>query len=166
VSILVWKNSEMTLTLQRILANEFPSWLDRSCAEYVGDLVTQGGSHEEAQRIAAESMARSFPEGVPSPGNEVFHVMNEAGAAVGYLWIGQDVSADPGAWWVWDVVINPDQRGQGFGRAAMLLGEEYARSHGANSLGLSVFGFNTSAQGLYNSLGYETTSVKMLKTLI
>jgi ribosomal protein S18 acetylase RimI-like enzyme len=111
-------------------------------------------------------MARSFPDGAQSPGNEVFHVMNEAGAAVGYLWIGQDVSADPGAWWVWDVVINPDQRGQGFGRAAMLRGEEYARSQGAHSLGLSVFGFNTGARGLYTSLGYETTSVKMLKTLI
>ncbi|TFD21100.1 N-acetyltransferase [Cryobacterium sp. TMS1-13-1] len=156
----------MTVTLQRILTSEFPSWLDRSCTEYVGDLVTQGGSREEAQRTAAETIARSFPDGAPSPGNEVFHVMNEAGAAVGYLWIGQDVSADPGAWWVWDVVINADQRGQGFGRAAMLLGEEYARSQGAHSLGLSVFGFNTGARGLYNSLGYETTSVKMLKTLI
>ncbi|TFD56682.1 GNAT family N-acetyltransferase [Cryobacterium sp. Hh38] len=155
----------MTVTLQRILTSEFPAWLDRSCTEYVSDLVTQGGSHEEAQRRAVESMARLFPDGAPSPGNEVFHVMNEAGAAVGYLWIGQDVSADPGAWWVWDVVINVDQRGQGFGRAAMLLGEEYAHSHGAQSLGLSVFGFNTGARGLYNSLGYETTSVKMLKKL-
>ena len=47
----------------------------------------------------------------------------------------------------------------------MLLGEEHARSHGARSLGLSVFGFNTGARGLYDSLGYETTSVKMLKKL-
>ena len=156
----------MTVTLQRILASDFPTWIEQSCAEYVGDLVTQGGSYEEAQRIAVESMARSFPDGSPCPGNDVFHVLNEAGEAVGYLWIGQDVSADPGAWWVWDVVINPDQRGQGFGRAAMLLGEEYARLHGAHSLGLSVFGFNSGAQGLYNSLGYETTSVKMLKNLV
>ncbi|WP_241987065.1 GNAT family N-acetyltransferase [Cryobacterium sp. Sr3] len=110
-------------------------------------------------------MARSFPEGTQSPGNEVFHVMNEVGAAVGYLWIGQDVTTDPGAWWVWDVFINADQRGQGHGRTTMLLGEEYARSHGAHSLGLSVFGFNTGARGLYDSLGYETTSVKMLKKL-
>ncbi|SEN21082.1 MULTISPECIES: hypothetical protein [Cryobacterium] len=55
----------MTVTLRRILTSEFPSWLDRSCIEYAG-LVTQGGSHEEAQRIAASSMARSFPGGAPS----------------------------------------------------------------------------------------------------
>ena len=155
----------MPVTLQRIPTSEFPSWLVRSCAEYAGDLVTQGRPLEDAQRVAAEGMALSFPDGASSPGNEVFHVVNGEGQAVGYLWIGQDSSDDPGAWWVWDITIDADQRGQGFGRAAMLLGEEYARMHGAHSLGLSVFGFNTGAQGLYTSLGYETTSVKMLKNL-
>jgi hypothetical protein len=48
---------------------------------------------------------------------------------------------------------------------AMVLGEEYARAQGAHTLGLSVFGFNTGARGLYESLGYETTSVKMRKKL-
>ncbi|KFF60103.1 GNAT family acetyltransferase [Cryobacterium sp. MLB-32] len=155
----------MTVTLQRILASDFPTWIEHSCTEYVGDLRAQGRTEEEARRIAVETMARSFPEGTQSPDHEVFHIMNEAGEVVGYLWIGQDVTTDPGAWWVWDVVINSEQRGQGHGRAAMLLGEEYARSHGAHSLGLSVFGFNTGARGLYDSLGYETTSVKMLKKL-
>ena len=155
----------MTVTLQRILTSDFPTWIDQSCAEYVGDLLAQGRSHEEARRIAVESMARSFPDGTQSPGNEVFHVINEADEAVGYLWIGQDVTTDPGAWWVWDVLINADQRGQDYGRTAMLLGEEYARTQGAHSLGLSVFGFNTAAKKLYDSLGYETTSVKMLKKL-
>ncbi|WP_346426683.1 GNAT family N-acetyltransferase [Streptomyces sp. YIM 130001] len=63
------------------------------------------------------------------------------------------------------MVIDADQRGQGFGRAAMVLGEEYARAQGAHTLGLSVFGFNTGARGLYESLGYETTSVKLHKRL-
>ena len=47
----------------------------------------------------------------------------------------------------------------------MLLAEEYARSHGARSLGLSVFGFNDAARRLYESLGYGTTTVKMAKPL-
>lgn len=62
-------------------------------------------------------------------------------------------------------MIDADKRGRGFGRMAMVLGEEYARAQGAHALGLSVFGFNTGARGLYESLGYETTSVKMLKRL-
>lgn len=47
----------------------------------------------------------------------------------------------------------------------MELAENYAVSQGAKTLGLSVFGFNRAAQGLYESLGYETTSIKMKKRL-
>ena len=47
----------------------------------------------------------------------------------------------------------------------MLLGEEFAASHGAMRIGLSVFGFNTGAKALYDSLGYTTTSIKMAKEL-
>lgn len=47
----------------------------------------------------------------------------------------------------------------------MIAGEQLARSRGAQSLGLNVFGFNSAARGLYESLGYEETSVKMKKSL-
>jgi hypothetical protein len=47
----------------------------------------------------------------------------------------------------------------------MALGEEYARAQGAYTLGLSVFGFKTGARRLRESLGYETTSVTMLRRL-
>lgn len=81
------------------------------------------------------------------------------------VWIGHDTSGDPASWWVWDIVVDPGHRGKGFGRQAMNLAEEYARAHGARTLGLNVFGFNQSARGLYESLGYETTSIKMRKSL-
>ncbi|MFE6049226.1 GNAT family N-acetyltransferase [Kitasatospora sp. NPDC056446] len=155
----------MSVSLRHLDAPLFPAWLERSRAEYVKDLVTAGQSSETAHRHANDSMARFFPSGVPSPGHVVFDVVDDAGEAVGYLWIGPDTSDDAGAWWVWDIVIDTDKRGRGLGRAAMLLGEEYARSQGAHTLGLNVFGFSTGARGLYESLGYETTSVKMLKRL-
>ncbi|MDN6795178.1 MAG: hypothetical protein L0L69_09055 [Propionibacterium sp.] len=47
----------------------------------------------------------------------------------------------------------------------MQLAEDYTRSQGATTLGLSVFGFNHAARGLNESLGYEVTSVKMRKAL-
>ncbi|WSP38375.1 GNAT family N-acetyltransferase [Streptomyces sp. NBC_01244] len=124
-----------------------------------------GQTPEDAYRHAAESMARSFPSGAPDPGHVVFDVVDDAGVAVGYLWIGPDRSEDAGAWWIWDILIDADKRGRGFGRRAMVLGEEYARAQGAHTLGLSAFGFSTGARGLYESLGYETTSVKMRKRL-
>lgn len=155
----------MSVTLRRLDARFFPAWLERSRDEYANDLVATGQTPEDAYRHADESMARSFPSGAPGPGHVVFDVVDNAGATVGYLWIGPDTSDDAGAWRIWDIVIDADKRGRGLGRMAMVLGEEYARAQGAHTLGLSVFGFNTGARGLYESLGYETTSVKMLKRL-
>ncbi|MFE6775575.1 GNAT family N-acetyltransferase [Streptomyces sp. NPDC057702] len=155
----------MPATLRPLGAQHFAAWLDRCRAEYAGDLVTLGQSPTDARRQAEEAMAHSFPAGKPTPGHRVFDVLDDAGAVVGYLWIGPHTGDDDGAWWVWDIAIDADQRGRGLGRAAMVLGEEYARSQGAHTLGLNVFGFNTGARGLYESLGYETTSLKMRKRL-
>ena len=63
------------------------------------------------------------------------------------------------------LAIDADQRGRGFGREAMLLAEDRVREHGGSTLGLNVFGFNAAGRALYESLAYETTSVRMLKKL-
>jgi ribosomal protein S18 acetylase RimI-like enzyme len=47
----------------------------------------------------------------------------------------------------------------------MLLAEHEARDVGATELGLNVFGSNTIARHLYESLGYAPTSIRMLKRL-
>ncbi|BAU86227.1 sortase-like acyltransferase [Streptomyces laurentii] len=155
----------MPVTLRPLDPEHFPAWLERSRAEYAQDLVALGHPPEDARRQADESMTHSFPSGASTPDQAVFDVIDEDGENVGYLWIGPDRSDDPGAWWVWDIVIDTARRGRGLGRTAMLLAEEYARERGAHTLGLSVFGFNTGARGLYASLGYKTTSVKMRKRL-
>ncbi|MEV6770265.1 GNAT family N-acetyltransferase [Nocardia sp. NPDC051030] len=155
----------MSVTIRHLDARSFPAWRERSRAAYAEDLVATGQTREDAHRHADETMTRSFPSGAPAAGHVVFDVVDDAGVAVGYLWIGPDTSGDAGAWWVWDIVIDADKRGRGFARKAMILGEEYARAQGAHSIGLSVFGFNVGARGLYESLGYATTSIKMLKKL-
>ncbi|MBC9928592.1 MULTISPECIES: N-acetyltransferase [unclassified Leucobacter] len=160
----------MTLRLAPISSDQFPAWVERSIAEYAADLVTTGVAPGEARRRAAESMAEEFPGGAPSAENAVFDLVAGDGAIVGYLWVGEDHSDDPTSWWVWDVVVDAGQRGQGHGRAAMRLAEAYARSEGATMLGLSVFRFNVAARGLYEALGYEITgsdavSIKMSKRL-
>ncbi|MFI0977802.1 GNAT family N-acetyltransferase [Streptomyces sp. NPDC021093] len=156
----------MPATLRPLDAEHFPAWLSRSRADYAQELVALGQTSEDAYRQADETMAHSFPSGAPTQDHAVFDVVDDAGAAVGHLWIGPDRSDDADAWWVRDIAIDADKRGRGPGRRAMLLGllgEEYARARGAHTLGLSVAGFNTGARGLDESLGYETTSVKMRK---
>ncbi|WP_449372298.1 GNAT family N-acetyltransferase [Arthrobacter psychrolactophilus] len=153
------------IRLSAISPESFPAWRERSCGEYERDLLATGESSQLARQRAEAGLANAFPQGLPTPENSVFDVLDESGTNVGYLWVGTDTSADSQSWWVWDIVINPEQRGRGLGRAAMLKAEDYARSQGAVHLGLSVFGFNQTARGLYESLGYETTTIKMRKQL-
>lgn len=155
----------MSITLRPMSAERLPAWLEETNAVYIEELIAAGRTREDAVRHAAKSMDVTFPDGTPAPGHAVFDVIDDAGDTVGYLWIGPDTSDDPGAWWVWDIEVADAKRGHGYGRAAMLLGEEHARQHGARTLGLNVFGSNSVARGLYEKLGYETTQLQMRKRL-
>jgi len=72
----------------------------------------------------------------------------------------------PEQWWVWSIEIDPPFRGRGFRRAAMTLAEAEARRGGASRLGVNVFGSNTIARSLYESIGYETLELQMSKELL
>ena len=155
----------MTLTLRPMNAERLPAWLEETTRAFIEELVATGRTREDATRHAAKSMEPAFPHGKPAPGHAVFDVIDDAGEPVGYLWIGPDNSNDPGSWWVWDIEIHADKRGLGYGRATMLLGEEYAHLEGARTLGLNVFGSNAAARALYEKLGYVTTQLQMRKPL-
>ena len=56
-------------------------------------------------------------------------------------------------------------RDRGYGRDLMLAAEHEAARLGADSIGLHVFGFNTSAITLYESLGYRRVEERFLLTV-
>ncbi|GAA3658862.1 GNAT family N-acetyltransferase [Microbacterium marinilacus] len=155
----------MPIALVPMTAQRFPAWQERCRAAYETDLIAAGETPHAAAQKATESLERAFPAGAPTTENAVFDLVHDTSGAVGYLWVGRDSSGDETSWWVWDVVVEAEHRGKGYGRAAMRLAEEHARSAGARTLGLSVFGDNTTARALYESVGYEITTVKMRKQL-
>jgi ribosomal protein S18 acetylase RimI-like enzyme len=56
-------------------------------------------------------------------------------------------------------------RKQGIAKQALTFFEEEAKTEGAASLGLHVFGSNVNAIELYKKLGYEQASISMNKVL-
>ncbi|MDP5226270.1 MULTISPECIES: GNAT family N-acetyltransferase [Arthrobacter] len=156
----------MTLRLSPLSPDRFPQWFARSCSEYEADLVATGETPEDARRHAQLSLESAFPTGSQTAGNAVFDVLDGDDVAVGYVWVRSGPPEEPHEWWIYDIVVEPGHRGKGFGRATMLLAEDYARSQGATAMRLSVFGFNATARGLYESLGYETVTLKMKKSLV
>jgi ribosomal protein S18 acetylase RimI-like enzyme len=145
-------------------ASELSSWLDRLGAEYLEERVAAGDERERAQRGVERDRADFFPGGLPAPGQLAFRLI-EDGQAVGSLWIGTMPTRPPQHWWVWSIEIEEGFRGRGYGRAAMELAEAQARRGGASRLGLNVFGRNSVARALYESLGYETVELQMSKEL-
>ena len=152
----------MTVALTPMAMSEIPDWLTSMTAEYVSSRQQAGESFAEAQTHAELSLSQFFPQGTPIEKHLVFNV-SVRDETVGYLWIGPQLEAGDEKWWVWDIEIYKTHQRNGYGREVMLMAEAEAKRNGATELGLNVFGYNTPARALYESLGYEPTSIRMAK---
>jgi ribosomal protein S18 acetylase RimI-like enzyme len=91
--------------------------------------------------------------------------VNESGETVGAVWFAPDGEIGRGAAFLWDIAIDPEHRGRGYGRAAMEALEALVRALGYDAIRLHVFGDNDVARHLYRAVGYSETSVSMMKRL-
>lgn len=154
----------MDAHLEPMPADRLTVWLESGQQEYVEERIRAGDTPEQARRSAEASYAQLVTDGNLAPNHHVFEVV-VGDEVVGCLWLGPQTAGDLQAWWVWDIEIEAEHRRQGLGRQAMLLAEREVAARGGRTLGLNVFGFNAGARALYESLGYTTAAVRMLKTL-
>jgi GNAT superfamily N-acetyltransferase len=137
-----------------------------SKAGYAEGIEVHGGqTHEAAQQKAEADFPAVLPLGLETPGHHIF-ILEADGAAVGRLWLAERDLAGRRVLYVYDVSIDAEHRGHGYGRAAMHLAEDEARVLGIDRIELNVFGGNEVARGLYHSLGYVETSAQMRKDLV
>ncbi len=154
-----------TLRLRPMTDEEFAAFRARAVHDYAIDKVAAGEwSQERAQELAEQQTETLLPDGKDTRG--MFIVMAEAEAVgpVGYAWLaleGPDVSCA----WVYDISIDEEQRGKGYGRALLNGLEQVAREHGVESIGLNVFAGNEYARRLYERAGFTPSSIHMSKRL-
>ena len=150
--------------LRPMSVEEYDAWVPVAIASYAADHARVGSKPaDEALSSAKKEFAELLPEGAETPEHHLL-VASAAGPRVGILWL-RIPTKEPVRAFVYDIEVDEAVRGRGYGRAIMLAAETYAREHGATSIRLHVFGDNTVARRLYESLGYETTNVNMAKTL-
>lgn len=146
-------------------ADEFPPFVAATKAEYAHDIEVHGGhTHDAALQKAEEDMATVLPNGLETAGHHIF-VVEADGVAVGRLWLAERPLGGRQVLYIYDLSVDAEHRGHGYGRAAMRLAEDEARARGIGRLELNVFGGNDVARNLYRSLGYVETSVQMAKDL-
>jgi ribosomal protein S18 acetylase RimI-like enzyme len=145
--------------LRPLRDDELPAFVERQRADYRAQLVDWAGmSAELAERKTAEDTA-ALPAGA-----EVYALEVE-GRIVGSVCFAERRYYDEPRLFVFDLWVEPAERGNGFGRAGMSLVEAEARRRGAPAVELNVWGGNTVARSLYRSLGYAERSVFMSRDL-
>jgi ribosomal protein S18 acetylase RimI-like enzyme len=138
------------LSLTDMTCSERETFTAHEAESYAADMVAAGLLGPDQ---AAEEARVQVAQHLADPAGRLFTGRGADGLAVGDLWL----ELTPPTAFVLQVTVRADQRGRGHGRNLMLAAEGAAREAGAGLLGLSVFGDNVVARGLYDSLGYATT---------
>jgi len=153
-------------TLQPMTAEAWGAWHEDSIREYGMEKVRAGiWTPEEAQARSEAQFASLLPDGRDTPGHELRSIVTEEGEVVGTLWFAALGEIGQGECFIYDIVVHPDVRGRGYGRAALESLEPVAKELGYDRISLHVFGDNEVARKLYRTSGYVETDVMMRKTL-
>ncbi len=122
-------------------------------------------SLDDGRKAAEASFKGLFPEGqVDSQDQYVFHVMAE-GKKVGLVHFGIKRDKKDPYLYLWDIVIDSEYRGKGYGKSTMAALENVGRKLGISKIRLNVFGHNAPAIALYEAMGYRPESLAMMKGL-
>ncbi|MBE9190832.1 GNAT family N-acetyltransferase [Gloeocapsopsis crepidinum LEGE 06123] len=86
---------------------------------------------------------------------------------VACLWAGNAIDQVKGDRYthIFLLYVVPEYRKKGIGTALMQYAEAWAKKRGDRQIGLQVFQCNQPALNLYNQIGYESTSIWMVKKL-
>jgi ribosomal protein S18 acetylase RimI-like enzyme len=145
----------------------YPDYFEGAVAGYAQDNIDSGRWPETGavERSRADFVA-SLPLGPATPDNHLFEIRSaECGDLVGFAWLAMQRDDSGATGFVYDLEIKPEYRRRGHASRALGQLESFAASHGATSVGLHVFAFNTAALALYASRGYEVTGLNMRKTV-
>ncbi|MEK2646180.1 GNAT family N-acetyltransferase [Bdellovibrio sp. BCCA] len=155
------------IELRKMSAPEFSDYMKYAISNYAAEKQKgEGHSPEDALKISQEAYARQLPQGLETPDQFLFSVIEKAtGNSVGILWIAKKFNGEKPYAFIYDIELKPDHRGKGLGKILMNLMEDEVRKLGCSSVGLHVFGHNTSAIALYEKSGFYTTNRMMKKDL-
>jgi GNAT superfamily N-acetyltransferase len=132
---------------------EFAAWRAAVVDEYATELAESGSTApEQAAAASAAQTDQILPDGLRTQDHS-FLCLEAGGQVVATNWILHH--RRPGVSWVYGVEVSAGHRGRGYGRAAMVIGENATLNAGDTHLALNVFGHNAVAISLYRAMGYR-----------
>lgn len=153
------------MILEPMTAARFPSWNDQLVVSYAREKVESGSWLEDgAVERSRREQLELLPDGVDTVGHDLFVGIVD-GEEVGVLWLFTDPDLAVPETFVYDIEVWAEHRGRGLGRELLEAAEGWCADHSVGVLRLHVFAHNEIAIGLYESSGFETTSLTMAKTI-
>lgn len=142
---------------------DFRTWYEQTVESYAAHLAGSGVvSVDDATERSRQQIDRLLPDGPATPDHAVLTI-TAADERVATLWLHHHLRTEYS--FVYNVMTEPEHRGKGYGRGAMLLAECATLDAGDKALGLNVFGQNRVAINLYDSLGFRITDQTRTLTL-
>ncbi|HNR80469.1 MAG TPA: GNAT family N-acetyltransferase [Mesotoga infera] len=153
--------------LEKMAAEDFDTYIEKLTANYAKDNVRSGRwTREEALEKSVSQINSLLPEGIETQNHVFFSIVDEGtGDVVGYIWLHVVPGEGPKKAFIYDLIIFEKFRKRGYGRAALVALEEYAKEKRIASISLHVFAHNAAALSLYRKMGYEVTSMNMKKNI-
>ncbi len=146
---------------------EFKDYLDSEIQSYANDKIKVGNyPPESGLEEARKEFENYLPDGRFTKGQHLFSVIDDCnGEKVGMIWFATNMVEAPNGAFVYDIRIDDEFQGRGYGTATLLLLETKVKEFGKEKILLHVFAHNVGARKLYEKLGYVTTNIMMAKDL-
>lgn len=153
------------IQLEKMNKLEFDEYLKFMIPDYAKEISTNYNlAMDKAMEESEMMMKDTFSEGLDTEGQFLYNIYDPVlKKKVGILWF--NVSREIERAYIYHIYIEEAYRKQGYGTRALEELQVKVKELGMNSLALSVFGSNKSAQNLYQKLGYVTSSISMHKLL-
>ncbi|HUS15500.1 MAG TPA: GNAT family N-acetyltransferase [Chloroflexia bacterium] len=152
------------LALRPMSQDEFAAFYAFGVEDYAQERSRNFDTPLEDERAeSARQFADLLKDGLQTAGQHLWKVVDDRGEAVGSLWVA--VQAEQQRAFIFDIVMDEDQRGKGYGGQTLQLLEEELRPLGIQRIGLNVFADNPRAMHLYEKQGYRFTNHNMTKQI-
>lgn len=150
------------IILRSMKSDEFQKHIVTLIEGYAKDKVLAGNwSEEESLDRAKAELANLLPDGEKTENNYLYSILND-NQVIGMIWLAQTGDEEG---FIYEISIDEQFQGYGFGKEAMKRLEEVAKDLGMKKIGLHVFGHNHRAISLYEKLDYIPTNIIMAKEL-
>ncbi len=147
----------MTVKFNKFNKKQYENFKDFSIQEYAKDFIKSNNYTEDmALKRAEDDFNNIIPQGLDTPDNYFFSIVNEKEEDVGYIWYLID--GNIGAF-ICDLFIKEDFRRKGYASQTLDLMEHEVKQHGCKAITLNVFDFNIEARALYEKCGYKLGTI-------